>query len=466
MPDQKDQSKSLIVQKDDQHDNVILDLDSNRVIVNKQFTESLAKAPEIVNKAEQLVNTNVDDLTEDDMTELRKNFKPIVKYQRQYADFEKTMKQMLKQRDNDMLDQFHQRLTAAGFDKIPQLTKQYRVIARDFKANRANKRWEEIHELFDASMTTYPEFQKFAPNTLGSFNFYRLHHPDLISEAKTKPVTKATKAQFNQDMYQYHQDLTRLMESTINPTYYPRLIEQYADAPTSDNMISLIDDTMKKQIADEQAKLLAQVTPTAAKLLSTLWYGNDKINNILDRTAAKKNRNEAEFSSMKLRLMQEEGDAILASLKADQFIHNNQVDHDALANSIKNLLQSALKRIYQKLDEIKPIESTKTAQSNQANPQGAQPQTASTAQNPLQAAQSAQSATPKPQIKPVSNEPYSWLLDLLQNRKQANIHNNNKIKVEVLGDLFANLTTRGSVWREHVKSYDDIMNLVEYITQL
>ena len=50
MPDQKDQSKSLIVQKDDQHDNVILDLDSNRVIVNKQFTESLAKAPEIVNK--------------------------------------------------------------------------------------------------------------------------------------------------------------------------------------------------------------------------------------------------------------------------------------------------------------------------------------------------------------------------------------------------------------------------------
>lgn len=444
MADTIQPKNELITQNDNQSDVITLDLDNNQISVNRQFRESLAKAPEVIKMAKKLVNTDVKDLTEDDMTNLRRDFKPIVKYQKQYDEFEKTMKRMLRDRDKQLVETYHKILSDAGFDDIPQLTKQFRAIEHDFKANRANMRWEEIHELFDASMTTYPEFQKFAPNTLGSFNFYRLHHPDLISEAKTKPVTKATKAQFNQDLYQYHEDMTRLLESTLHPNYYQRVIEQYADDPSTNNMLNLIQEGMKQQIQDENRQLAAQITPAATKLLDTLWYHNDKINSLLERTAAHKTLSDPEFQTQKLTLMRDEGEAILASLRPENFIKNRQINQEQLKTSITELLKNATKRIYQKLDDIKP----------------------KTADKPKQPDTPKDDAT-KNQAQPGSHsEPYSWVLDVLQDRHQTNIHDNDKVKVDVLADIMSNLTNRQSVWRQHVKSYTDIMNLVRYISNL
>lgn len=437
------QSKNeLITQNDNQDDVIKLDLDNNRITVNNQFRESLSKAPEVIKAAKKLVNTDVKDLTEDDMTNLRNNFKPIVKYQKQYDEFEKTMKRMLRDRDKQLIDTYHNILSNAGFDEIPQLTKQFRAIEHDFKANRANMRWEQIHELFDASMSTYPEFQKFAPKTLGSFNFYRLHHPDLISEAKTKPVTKATIAKFNQDLYQYHEDMQRLLASTLNPQYYQRIIEQYADEPSTSNMLNLIQNGMKQQIQDENQKLIAQITPTATKMLDELWYQNGKINKLLERTSAYQTLKDAEFQAQKITLMRDEGEAILASLHPENFIKDRQINEKQLKETITEMLKSATKRIYQKLDTIKAVSQTQK-----------QPE------KPNQ--------DPKPKAQPGSHsEPYSWVLDVLQDRHQTNIHDNDKIKVDVLADIMTNLTNRQSVWRQHVKSYTDIMNLVRYISNL
>lgn len=432
----------LITQNDNQADVIKLDLDNNRITVNNQFRESLSKAPEVIKAAKKLVNTDVKDLTEDDMTNLRNNFKPIVKYQKQYDEFEKTMKRMLRDRDKQLIDTYHNILSNAGFDEIPQLTKQFRAIEHDFKANRANMRWEQIHELFDASMTTYPEFQKFAPKTLGSFNFYRLHHPDLISEAKTKPVTKATIAKFNQDLYQYHEDMQRLLASTLNPQYYQRIIEQYADEPSTSNMLNLIQNGMKQQIQDENQRLIAQITPTATKMLDELWYQNEKINKLLERTSAHQTLKDAEFQTQKLTLMRDEGEAILTSLHPENFIKDHQINEIQLKSTITEMLKNATKRIYQKLDTIKPVSQIQK-----------QPE------NPNQ--------EPKPKAQPGSHsEPYSWVLDVLQDRHQTNIHDNDKIKVDVLADIMTNLTNRQSVWRQHVKSYTDIMNLVRYISNL
>lgn len=442
MPENIKPKHELITQNDNQADVIKLDLDNNRITVNNQFRESLSKAPEVIKAAKKLVNTNVKDLTEDDMTNLRNNFKPIVKYQKQYDEFEKTMKRMLRDRDKQLIDTYHSILSNAGFDEIPQLTKQFRAIEHDFKANRANMRWEQIHELFDASMSTYPEFQKFAPKTLGSFNFYRLHHPDLISEAKTKPVTKATIAKFNQDLYQYHEDMQRLLASTLSPQYYQRIIEQYADEPSTSNMLNLIQNGLQQQIQDENQRLIAQITPTATKMLDELWYQNEKINKLLERTSAHQTLKDAEFQTQKLTLMRDEGEAILTSLHPENFIKDRQINEVQLKSTITEMLKSATKRIYQNLDAIKPVSQTQN-----------QPK------KPKQ--------DPNPKTQPGSHsEPYSWVLDVLQDRHQTNIHDNDKIKVDVLADIMTNLTNRQSVWRQHVKSYTDIMNLVRYISNL
>ena len=238
--------------------------------------------------------------------------------------------------------------------------------------------------------------------------------------------------------------MTRLLESTLNPNYYQRVIEQYADDPSTNNMLNLIQEGMKQQIQDENRRLAAQITPTATKLLDTLWYHNDKINRLLERTMAHKTLSDPEFQTQKLTLMRDEGEAILASLHPENFIKDRQIDQEQLKTSITELLKNATKRIYQKLDDIKPKAPDKPKQPDKPKDDAK-----------------------KNQAQPGShNEPYSWVLDVLQDRHQTNIHDNDKVKVDVLADIMSNLTNRQSVWRQHVKSYTDIMNLVRYISNL
>lgn len=427
---------SLLKEDANSNDIIKLDLDNNIIIYNQQFKDALSKAKDVSNRAEKLLQIDVNDMTEDDMTQLRKDFKPVVKYQKQFDEFEKAAKRSLKDRDQIIIDTYHQTLSDNGFDKIPELTKKYRAYTHDFKANRANKRWAQIEERFNASLETYPEFSKYAADTLGSFNYYRIHHPKLISDAKTKPVNKATIEKFNQDMYQYHEDMQRLLQSTLSPAYYPRLIEQYADDPSTNNMLNLINIALQQQVKDAQAKLLQQVSPATTQILQNIWYNNQKINAILDQ-ARPKDYDPDDFNFAKLKLMRQEADAISASIKPELFITNQQVDTDKLEMAIKPLLTQSTKRIYQTLTTLKTPQNNKKPDAKTAV---------------------------KPEPKP--REPYAWLMDYLQDRHQEAIHGNDKMKVDVLGDLFGNLTVKNSVWRQNVHNYHDIIKLVQYITTL
>lgn len=447
----KSNTKALIVLDQSQSDNIILDLDTNQIRVNQRFRDSLKDAPKIIAQAEKMVNTDIKDLSEDDMSDLRKNFKPVIKYKKQYDEFEKTAKKLLKERDQALIDNYHQLLTKAGYDKIPQLVKQFRVMDKDFKANRANQRWEKLHQRFDAALeSAYPEFKQFAPRTLGSFNYFRLHHPKMVSEAKTKPINKATITEFNQELEQYHQDLQRLLKSTLTPNYYPRIIEQYADDPTTPKMLNLIDQGLAQQIKDQQAKLVAQVQPAINRLLQDLWYNNQKVNDLLNRPnqASEHPIDQTKYELGKLKLMKSEADAISLTIKPEEFINTKKqtVDTESLTLTLKPLLAQATKRIYQTLtQQLAAINQPKAP--NKPDDQAKQPD------------------IKKPETKQ-PEEPYSWLLNYLQANHQAEIHNNSKQKVAVLNDLFANLTDRDAVWRNHVHSYDDILALVQYIINM
>lgn len=447
----KSNTKALIVLDQSQSDNIILDLDTNQIRVNQRFRDSLKDAPKIIAQAEKMVNTDIKDLSEDDMSDLRKNFKPVIKYKKQYDEFEKTAKKMLKERDQALIDNYHQLLTKAGYDKIPQLVKQFRVMDKDFKANRANQRWEQLHQRFDAALeSAYPEFKQFAPRTLGSFNYFRLHHPKMVSEAKTKPINKATITEFNQELQQYHEDMQRLLKSTLTPNYYPKIIEQYADDPTTSKMLNLIDQGLAQQIKDQQAKLVAQVQPAINRLLQDLWYNNQKVNDLLNRPnqASKHPIDQTKYELGKLKLMKSEADAISLTIKPEEFINTKKqtVDTESLTLTLKPLLAQATKRIYQTLtQQLAAINQPKAP--NKPNDQAKQPD------------------AKKPEPKQ-PEEPYSWLLNYLQANRQADIHNNAKQKVAVLNDLFTNLTDRDAVWRNHVHSYDDILALVQYIINM
>lgn len=428
----------IITKDNNQAEPILLDLPEDRLSVNQAFQQVLAQVPTIVERSEKLLQTNINEIDEDEMTQLNRDIKPITDYEKKFTEFRKQIKKRLQERDNLVLDSLDQTLNAAGFDKIPTMTKKLRQLQKDFKANRANQRWEQLEELFNAQMDTYPELQKYAPETLGNFNYYRVHHANMVSEAKTKPVNNATIKQLNDDLNAYHTDMSHLLNSTLSPVYYKNIIEQYAAEPTTNNMLSLVDKAMAQQVKDQNAKQIQTIEVKAKAAIKDLWYENNKIQELFNAQKPEQQSQE-EFDIQKLKLMKLEANAMLHNLQFENFLQDNTIQEVELRSTIKSLIKDAFARVESTL--------TKLASDYKIEEKPAEKQ--------------------KPEIKaPVKEIPYKWLLDYLQVSGWKDIHNRNSIKVAVLNDLFTNIRNPESVWRANIKSNKDIIDTVNYITGL
>lgn len=431
--------KSEIIKKDDnQAEPILLNLQKDSLTVNQTFQKVLAEVPTIVKRSEDLLKTDVNEINEDEMTNLNRDIKPIIGYEKKFTDFRKQIKKMLQERDNVVLSSLDQTLTDAGFDKIPAMTKKLRQLQKDFKANRANQRWEQLEELFNAQMDTYPELQKYAPETLGNFNYYRVHHADMVSEAKTKPVNNATIKQLNDDLNNYHNDLSHLLDSTLSPVYYKNVIEQYAAEPNTNNMLGLVDKAMAQQIKDQNSKLIQTIEVKAKGDITNLWYANKRIQDLFDAQKPEK-QNQDEFDIQKLKLMKLEANAMLRNLKLESFLQDGQIEDEELESTIRSLIKDAFARVETAL--------TKSAADYKIEKKPEE--------------------KPKAEVKePVKEIPYKWLLDYLQVSGWKDIHDHNSIKVTVLNDLFTNIRNPESVWHENIKSNKEVIETVKYITSL
>lgn len=411
-------------------DNIaVLNVSNGTITINKTLIDTLNQVPEIIKAGNKLLKeTDINDLDEDEITELNKKIKPIKKYESDIKKVRKAFADELKNYSSNILEKFDNMLSDTGFDQLPDITKNLRQLQNDYKENRANKRWEKLNKLFNAQLKLYPEFTKYAPNTLGSFNHYRIHHPKLVSKNKTKKVNDETIKTLNNDLYQYHEDLTRLLDSKLASTYYTRIIDQYVEQPTTANMLNLIEQGLKQQEIDEQEKLLTTVRPTAKQIIDKLWYDNTLLNERLDELNT---MNDPQFMMKKLKLMRMEADMIIDTLDPKAFLDGLEIDTAQLKESIKTELPTSMKRVYNKLKDhyTKPKQTPK----------------------------------PKPVIK---EEPYKWLLDYLEEIGLSDIHNNDKIKVQVLRHLYTTIGDNNSIWRQHVKSNKDIIELNTYILNM
>lgn len=443
----EENKNEVIIQNDQQDKPIILDLDKNTLKINQQFVDILAQAKDINERGEKLAKVDVNDIDEDEMKELNKQIKPISAYEKKFKDFRKYIKKQLQERDQVILDSLDKTLDDAGFDKLPETTKKLRQLKKDFQANRANQRWAQLQTVFQAQLETYPELAKYAPKTLGNFDYYRLHHSDLVSSAKTKPVTNDTIKELNQDLYNYHDDLQHLLDSSLAQGYYKNIIEQYAAEPSTNKILSLIDSALAQQAQDQNKNILDKAELTAKNMMSDLWFNNQTIQNRFDKLRPEK-QPETEFVSQKLKLMKGESTGMINSLNLENMIENGKVDEISLKSTLKDLIKAAFVRVTEKLQQ----DAKDFDQATQAQKLADQ----------KKQEQQKQKEAEKAKVK----APYQWLLDYLQSTSQTDIVGNNKIKVRVITQLITQIREPDSVWRENLKSNEDIIETIKYITEM
>lgn len=336
-------------------------LPNAKVQTSALFKQVLAQIPELNRKSAEIQKTDINDLNEDDITELNKQMRELSTYNKKFKGVEKAIKDAYNTPRDQVLNWYHEQLNSAGFDEFELNIKKNKQLKRDVIANRANKRWSELEATFNGALEAFPKIKELAPQ-LADFNNFRVRHPKLVSGAKTKKINDKTRAEVTNEIADY---ANALADIEANPShllapYQRKLLSAYIENPAPETLLN------------QTRQLLAQ-----------------------QQTDLK---------------MQEEQKKQQEALKKQQ------------ANQAQTVAQP-----------VKPTASPLTQ--------------------------------PKPQT-PVDD--HTWLINYIYSLPNGrNIHNNDKVKANVLYDMYNKITTKGTIWNQHIGvNASKIIAITRYVLSL
>lgn len=415
-----------------------IDHKNDTLTVSQNFQDALNQMPSVIAEAKKYLDTDINELDEKDITALRKKTKPLKDYKRQFDQGATMINKFFNAKRDAVKQQYTTLLENAGFDQLEDVDRRLRELDKDIKANRKNQRWAKLKTYFDAQQNLYPDLQQLAPDTLGDFNHYRVTHPKMVSAAKSKPLRENDIKALNQDLYQYHENLTRLTQSGLGTTYQQQVIKEYAADPSTDHMLALIQTYQVKQAKDAQLQLENQFRPLATKMAQQLLL-SDHVKAHL-KSLADPHLDPAKLDLKITQLLAAQVNALAQSLIPSTFIHDNKIDETALRDTLINQAKAIMPEVIQAVKALAPQEQKP-------------------APKPEASAKAKQSAKPK--------DPWAWLIDYLStDRHYNNIHTSEKAKVLLLADLYNNMTDRSKIWRSHIKTPHDVLTITTYIMNL
>lgn len=223
-----------------------------QLVVSNNFTQALNEMKNIVTQAKQLLSTNINELDEEDYKQLKDRLKPVQAYKKQFDDTRKKMKKYFKETTDSIIAQYDLVLKQAGFDQLEEVDRKRKQLDKDIRANRANKRWHKLETYFEAQLTQCPTVLTMSKDKLGSFDYFRTKHNNLISGAKSKHLTDDIIAQMNNEVYGYEQALKKLANTNLKDPYKKIVLDNYLENPTLDNMVLLIEQQLEQQNKDDE----------------------------------------------------------------------------------------------------------------------------------------------------------------------------------------------------------------------
>lgn len=345
---------------------ISIQLPNASISTSPLFKQVLAQIPELNKKSEEVQAADINDLSEDDITELNKKMRELSGYNRKFEAVDKAIKQAYDTPRDQVRQWYKQQLTQAGFDEFQLNIKRNKQLKRDIIANRENKRWAELETTFNGALEAFPKIKQLAPQ-LANFNNFRVRHPKLVSGAKTKKITDKTRAEVTNEIADYANALTDIEanSSHLLAPYQQRLLSAYTENPTPETLLN------------QTRQLLAQ-----------------------------------QQTDLKMQEEQKKRQEELAKQRAA------------------------------------------AQQAGKPAPQPTTPQPSPLAQ--------AQATQPKPV------DDYTWLINYIYKLPNGrNIHNNDRVKANVLYDMYNKITVKGSIWNEKIGlNASKMIQLTRYIINL
>lgn len=234
---------------------------SAKLEVSPAFKRVLKKIPELNEQSAKIQAVNLDEIDEDQITELNKQMRDVSQFDKKFKDVQKAIRDSYNTPRDQVLNWFNTQLESAGYDVFEKNIARNKQLRRDVIANRANKRWQELETTFKATLQAYPLVAQMAPK-LADFTTFRVRNPKLVSGAKTRKINDKTRAVVTNTIAEYSNALKDIQEnaSGLKPPYQRRLLEAYVNDPNPTTLMNQTRIISKQQAADEamQKQLAAQ----------------------------------------------------------------------------------------------------------------------------------------------------------------------------------------------------------------
>lgn len=242
---------------------VSVKVDSTTVSTSDTFRRVLKQIPVIVAQAKQLENVDIDQLDEDQISSLTKKFRDVQHFANQIENSKRDMRRYFNGIRDSYTKQLDEYLNAASYDQLKSASNKIKQLKRDIRANRINKRWEQLFSTFEANINLYPIIITMAPK-LANYDHFRTTHPKWVSGAKNKPVNDKLRSKLNNLMKQWATSLQRISDNTdqLMKPYQEELLKSFIEDPTVENLLAQTTRLQNKQQADLQAQQDAQNNPT------------------------------------------------------------------------------------------------------------------------------------------------------------------------------------------------------------
>lgn len=226
---------------------------SAKLEVSPAFKQVLKKIPELNEQSAKIQAVDLNEIDEDQITELNKQMRDVSQYDKKFKDVQKAIRDSYNKPRDQVLNWFNTQLESAGYDDFEKNIAKNKQLKRDVIANRANKRWKELETTFKATLQAYPLIGQMAPK-LANFATFRVRNPKLVSGAKTRKINDKTRAAVTNTIAEYNNSLQDIQAnaSNLHPAYQRRLLEAYVNDPTPATLMNQTRLLLKQQETDEQ----------------------------------------------------------------------------------------------------------------------------------------------------------------------------------------------------------------------
>ena len=241
--------------------NLSLSQDQRQLQFSPTFQNVVKQIKETVDHAKNLASVQIDQVDEQSLEIAISDLKNAQTLSRNINATRRDLKKYLRDRENNILDQFDNLLKSAGYDELETYNAKAKQMKKDLSAYRINTRWEDLKPTFEANLTNYPLIHQLAPK-LEDFDLFRLRHPKLVNGSKSYKIGDKQIKAINQDLYDINTCLADLKNNAVHltPNYQNSILQSFILKPDKDYYLEIKNQALiQMQKAIEEEKRQAEI---------------------------------------------------------------------------------------------------------------------------------------------------------------------------------------------------------------